>query len=137
MLVLYGVPLQGAATWVLLAVRCVQFGACMLVALKVLLQVLPGGDACKARCCCQSGVCALEGAVQLACWRCCEEGELVLPRRRMRLACFCPIAYSQPCSQLATYPSDLASQAARQLRDKEEACRAWRKFITHVVIFFG
>lgn len=47
MLVLYGVPLQGAATWVLLAVRCVQFGACMLVALKVLLQVLPGGDACK------------------------------------------------------------------------------------------
>ena len=79
-----GVPLQGAgAGCCLLSEWCVQFGA-MLVALRVLLQVLPEGDVW--RCCCQSGVCCkpcfgagmlvsgcrwkvlLEGAVELACW---------------------------------------------------------------------
>ena len=84
-----GVPLQGAgAGCCLLSEWCVQFVA-MLVALRVLLQVLPEGDVW--RCCCQSGVCVcfktcfgtgmlvsgcrwkvlLEGAVELACWCCC------------------------------------------------------------------
>ena len=50
-----GMPLQGAgAGCCLLSEWCVQFGA-MLVALRVLLQVLPEGD--DWRCCCQSGVC--------------------------------------------------------------------------------
>ena len=41
-----GVPLQGAgAGCCLLSEWCVQFGAGMLVALRVLLQVLPEGDA--------------------------------------------------------------------------------------------
>jgi len=71
----------------LLSKWCVQFGA-MLVALRVLLQVLPEGD--DGRCCCQSGVCCkpcfgagmlvsgcgwkvlLECAVELACWCCCK-----------------------------------------------------------------
>ena len=83
-----GIPLQGAgAGCCLLSEWCVQFGA-MLVALRVLLQVLPEGD--DWRCCCQSGVCCkpcfgagmlvsgcgwkvlLEGAVELACWCCCK-----------------------------------------------------------------
>ena len=83
-----GMPLQGAgAGCCLLSECCVQFGA-MLVALRVLLQVLPEGD--DWRCCCQSGVCCkpcfgagmlvsgcewkvlLEGAVELACWCCCK-----------------------------------------------------------------
>ena len=63
----------------------------MLVALRVLLQVLPKGGALRG--CCQSGACAsnhafgacvlvsgclckvlLEGAVKLAYWCCCKEG---------------------------------------------------------------
>ena len=87
-----GVPLQGAgAGCCLLSEWCVQFGAGMLVALRVLLQVLPEGGALRG--CCQSGVRAsnhafgagmlvsgclwkvlLEGAVKLAYWCCCKEG---------------------------------------------------------------
>ena len=53
-----GVPLQGAgAGCCLLSGWRVQFGAGMLVALRVLLQVLPEGDAL--RCFCQSGMRAL------------------------------------------------------------------------------
>ena len=70
-----GVLLQGAgAGCCLLSEWCVQFGA-MLVALRVLLQVLPEGDVW--RCCCQSGVCALNHALERECWwadaggRCC------------------------------------------------------------------
>ena len=70
---------------------CVQFGAGMLVALRVLLQVLPEGGALRG--CCQSGVRAsnhafgagmlvsgclwkvlLEGAVKLAYWCCSKDG---------------------------------------------------------------
>ena len=87
-----GVPLQGAgAGCCLLSEWCVQFGAGMLVALRVLLQVLPEGGALRG--CCQSGVRAsnhafgagmlvsgclwkvlLEGAVKLAYWCCCKDG---------------------------------------------------------------
>ena len=106
-----GVPLQGAgAGCCLLSEWCVQFGA-MLVALRVLLQVLPGGDVW--RCCCQSGVCCkpcfgagmlvsgcrwkvlLEGAVELACWCCCkgwcfrvlQGGYVLYPTRAARVLC--------------------------------------------------
>ena len=83
----------------------------MLVALRVLLQVLPQGDVW--RCCCQSGVCCkpcfgagmlvsgcrwkvlLEGAVELACWCCCkgwcfrvlQGGYVLYPTRAARVLC--------------------------------------------------
>ena len=86
-----GVPQQGVGGGCcLLSEWCVQFGAGMLVALRVLLQVLPEGGALRG--CCQSGVRAsnhafgagmlvsgclwkvlLEGAVKLAYWCCCKE----------------------------------------------------------------